>query len=56
MNDLQKEKFDYLDNLRDSGLCNMLGATQYIIDEFDLTKSEAKKVLVSWLKQKKQDG
>jgi uncharacterized protein YciI len=43
------EHLDFLDDLRESGETNMFGATPYIIDEFDISKSEAKKILLYWM-------
>ena len=48
--EFQEDYFDYLVELRDSGVTNMWGAGPYLEDEFDLSKSEAKEVLASWIK------
>ena len=48
--EFQQDYFDYLVELRDSGVTNMLGAAPYLEDKFWLEPSEAKKVLVSWIK------
>lgn len=45
----KEEVFDYLDALRESGVTNMFGATPYIMEEFDVPQSEAKKLLVKWM-------
>lgn len=42
--------FNYLNDLRDSGVTNMFGAYVYIKEEFDLDISEAIRVLQSWMK------
>lgn len=47
----QQEMFDYLDKLRVSGATNMLGASSYLIREFNLSKSEALQTLSAWMKQ-----
>ena len=40
----------YLDNLRESGETNMYGAVPYLISTFpELSKTEAKKVLLNWM-------
>ena len=39
----------YLENLRRSGVCNMFGATPYIMDEFDVDKKEARDILIDWM-------
>jgi len=41
--------FDYLIQLRDSGVTNMFGAAPYLELEFGLSRSEAKKVLATWM-------
>ena len=48
--EFQQEYFDYLVELRDSGVTNMWGAGPYLEDKFWLTKQEAKDVLVAWIK------
>ena len=40
--------FDYLVALRDSGVTNMMGATQYLQRDFDLTSREARDILLEW--------
>ena len=50
MSDL-KEVFYYLDNLKESGDTNMFGASPYLVDEFNIDKSEARKVLAKWFKE-----
>ena len=48
-----KEMFYYLDNLKESGDTNMFGASPYLVDEFNIDKSEARKVLAKWFKEVK---
>ena len=46
-----KEKvFKFLDNLRDSGLTNMFGASPYVEAEFNVSKLEARELLSEWMK------
>ena len=46
-----KMYFAYLVDLRDSGITNMWGAAPYLEKVFpELTKAEAGKVLVLWIK------
>ena len=40
----------YLEQLRRSGVTNMFGAVPYIMDEFDVDKTEASKILSDWMK------
>ena len=41
--------FEYLDELRDSGVTNMYGAGPYLRREFSLNEGESMKVLLSWI-------
>tara|TARA_R110000787_G_scaffold70091_1_gene155815 strand:- start:13333 stop:13518 length:186 start_codon:yes stop_codon:yes gene_type:complete len=45
-------EFEYLDNLRESGVTNMFGAGVYLENEFGLEKKEARKVLANWMTNK----
>lgn len=45
-----KEYFDYLVELRDSGVTNMWAAAPYLEQEFGLSRQEAKDILVAWIK------
>jgi hypothetical protein len=41
----------FLDNLRESGVTNMFGATPYVETAFpELNKTEAKNILLYWMK------
>ena len=41
--------FEYLDQLRESGITNMFGASPYLQEAFDLDRYEAKDVLLEWM-------
>lgn len=45
-----KEYFDYLVELRDSGVTNMFGAAPYLVEEFGLSRQAARQVLAAWMK------
>ena len=45
-----KKYYEYLDRLRESGIVNMFGAGEYIETEFDLTKQDAKEILLDWMR------
>ena len=45
--------YEYLEKLRQSGKINMMGAAQYLQDEFNLSKVEARKILMDWFKLNK---
>ena len=48
---MKEEHLKYLDNLRESGVTNMWGAASYLQEQFtDLSKKEAKHILVKWIK------
>jgi hypothetical protein len=55
--DQEKEVFQYLNELRESGSTNMFGARTYIISEFPLIEEkEAKELLLTWMKVFNKDG
>ena len=43
--------FDYLDELRENGSVNMFGASRYLMNQFDLSKHEARKILSEYMNQ-----
>ncbi len=46
-----EEHLVFLDNLRESGVTNMYGATPYIKDEYpELSRKEGKDLLLYWMK------
>ena len=49
------EFFDYLDDLRSSGVTNMFGAGSYLADEFEMETDEARSVLSAWMKSFERD-
>jgi hypothetical protein len=49
-----KEYFDYLVELRDSGVTNMFGAGPYLQREFGLTRHEARDIVLKWMESFKQ--
>lgn len=42
-------RFAYLDELRDSGQTNMMGAAPYLQRRFGLSEEEAKATLFAWM-------
>jgi hypothetical protein len=42
--------FEFLDELRRSGVTNMFGAAPYLEDRFDLDRQQAKQALMVWMK------
>ena len=45
-----KEYFEFLDDLRESGTTNMMGATPYLQSKFGIPdRREAQKILVKWM-------
>ena len=44
-----REYFDFLMGLRDSGAINMFGAAPCLSAEFGLGKHEARQVLLAWM-------
>ena len=55
MDDSQKDEvFDYLNNLREIGDINMLGAGIYLQREFNFDRKEAREWVMLWMKEFKQ--
>lgn len=46
--------YDYLEELRQSGVTNMFGAAPYLMREFALSYDEASKILSDWMHNYKQ--
>jgi hypothetical protein len=44
-----EQYFAYLVALRDSGVVNMFGAAPYLQDAFNLSRSEARDILLKWM-------
>lgn len=40
----------YLEKLRRTGLVNMFGASVYLENDFNLSHTEARQILVDWMK------
>ena len=43
------EYYVYLEELRQSGVTNMFGAAPYLQEEFDLSRKEAREILINWM-------
>ena len=50
LNETTAEYFEYLDELRESGVTNMYGAGSYLADEFGLERRKAREVLREWMR------
>lgn len=46
---ITEEHLEYLDELRESGVTNMFGATPYIQKEFGVDRNEAINILKYWM-------
>lgn len=46
---LEKTAFIFLNDLRDSGITNMFGATPYLEDKFQTNKEVARALLLAWM-------
>lgn len=53
---LERDVFQYLNDLRESGATNMFGAHPYIQDEFDMDSKEAKGLLSLWMENFNEEG
>ena len=45
-----EEYFEYLDQLRESGVTNMFGAQPYLINDFGVDRSTAQRILIEWMR------
>ena len=52
----EKKIFNYLNDLRDSGITNMWGASPYVAEEFEMEASDASKVTIKWMSNFNADG
>ena len=52
---IQRKEFIYLNRLRESGATNMYGAAPYLEMEYDMTRREAKQVLMDWMQWVEQE-
>lgn len=43
------EAFNYLNDLRESGQTNMFGAPPYLVEQFNISKSEAMRLTSLWM-------
>jgi hypothetical protein len=50
-----RNEFWFLNRLRESGETNMFGAAPYVECAFDLTRGEAKRVLMEWMQWVEQE-
>ena len=41
--------YKYLNELRETGLINMFGATDYLENDFGLSHEKAKEILLKWI-------
>jgi len=51
---LAEEVFPYLDELRKSGVTNMYGAHQYVMEDFSMDKAMAIKLVQAWMETFKE--
>lgn len=42
--------FGFLDDLRESGVTNMFGASPYLIEEFGVDRPTARRILTEWMR------
>jgi len=47
---MKEDYFKFLDALRESGQINMFGAASYLVEMFDLKRSEAREIVMEWMK------
>ena len=47
--EISNEVFLYLEELRESGVTNMFGAHQYVMEDFEVDKNMAIKLVKAWM-------
>ena len=47
--EISNEVFLYLEELRESGITNMFGAHQYVMEDFEVSKAMAIKLVKTWM-------
>lgn len=52
----EKEMFEFLNDLRESGSINMFGARPYLAKQFELSNMESLDILVKWIKNFNENG
>ena len=52
---IMRKEFIFLNRLRESGATNMYGAAPYLEMEYDMTRREAKQVLMDWMQWVEQE-
>jgi hypothetical protein len=45
----EEDVFEFLDELRDSGVTHMIGAGVYIVEGYGVDKATARKLLTKWM-------
>lgn len=50
MNESKTDIFEYLDDLRESGIVNMFGSPEFIQDEFGLSQDMARDIVSEWMR------
>tara|TARA_R100001530_G_C4289105_1_gene147552 strand:- start:725 stop:958 length:234 start_codon:yes stop_codon:yes gene_type:complete len=53
--DNKEEIFEYLEELRQSGITNMYGAGAFLVDDFEMNKHRAKELLLEWFDFKRDE-
>lgn len=53
---IEKDTLEFLNILRESGAVNMYGSTDYIIEEFNVSRKEAVQLLSLWMKNFNKEG
>ena len=46
----KEEVFEFLDNLRESGITNMFGSGPYVQEEFNTNNKETKELVLEWMR------
>jgi len=47
---VKDEHLEYLDSLRESGVTNMFAAPTYVHNAFDVSREDAREIVMYWMK------
>jgi len=50
MLEIKETYLTYLDRLRESGVTNMFGAAPYLVERFNVSRNDAREILMHWMK------
>ena len=52
---IREKMFEFLEELRESGIVNMFGSFPYLAEEFDIENEDAKDIFMEWILTGRKD-